>query len=214
MPTCRGIATTNTRLHTGPGADAPVIRRVPQGAQLDVLSCVNRWCLADWRGTQGYISQNLMDFPEGSEAVDQGMSDGDTTVIVPRTTSSRNMLCPTMMTRLIPTGLMMAGAFSSLPGFTVGTIITTGIIITIGVTAGLVRSHRRSAAGRTTARSAAGRATTGHRREDHRQVHRREDHRPVHPRGAAAWATAREGLIRMHRFSASSGGGKFVANYV
>ncbi len=80
-----GIATTNTRLHTGPGADAPVIRRVPQGAQLDVLSCVNRWCLADWRGTQGYISQNLMDFPEGSEAVDQGMSDGDTTVVVPRT---------------------------------------------------------------------------------------------------------------------------------
>lgn len=80
-----GIATTNTRLHTSPGARAPIIRRVPQGARLKVLSCADRWCLAEWRGVQGYISQNLMDFPNGSASVDQGTSDDEgTTTIVRR----------------------------------------------------------------------------------------------------------------------------------
>jgi hypothetical protein len=80
-----GIATTNTRLHTSPRAGAPIIRRVPQGARLNVLNCADRWCLAEWRGVQGYISQNLMDFPNGSASVDRGTSnDEGTTKIVRR----------------------------------------------------------------------------------------------------------------------------------
>lgn len=74
-----GVATTNTRLHRRPGARAPIIRRLPLGARLNVLSCVNRWCVAEWRGVQGYISQNLMDFPNGIASADQGRRDVEAT---------------------------------------------------------------------------------------------------------------------------------------
>lgn len=64
------FATTNTRLHTDPSAHATIVAHVPARSRLSVSRCEGRWCFARWDGSEGYVSENLLDFPNGSASVD------------------------------------------------------------------------------------------------------------------------------------------------
>jgi len=47
--------TNNLNFRTGPGTQYQKIMTIPAGAQLDIVSCGQRWCVVNFAGTMGYV---------------------------------------------------------------------------------------------------------------------------------------------------------------
>ena len=52
--------TSNLNLRAGPGKHYPVRKIIPSGAEIDVHSCGQEWCLVTWAGREGYASHDYL----------------------------------------------------------------------------------------------------------------------------------------------------------
>jgi uncharacterized protein YraI len=50
------------KLRQGPGTNYRAMATIPQGEQVDVLSCHGTWCEIDWRGYGGYASRSYLSY--------------------------------------------------------------------------------------------------------------------------------------------------------
>ena len=42
-------------MRAGPSGKAALVQRVPQRAEVELMTCAHSWCRASWRGRSGYI---------------------------------------------------------------------------------------------------------------------------------------------------------------
>jgi uncharacterized protein YraI len=52
--------TSNLHLRAGPGTHYPVRKIIPSGAEIDVQSCGEQWCLVTWAGREGYVNHGYL----------------------------------------------------------------------------------------------------------------------------------------------------------
>jgi uncharacterized protein YraI len=59
----RGYTNASVDLLAGPGADFPPVAHVANGANVDIIGCVDgfKWCDVGWAGNRGWIDGNYID---------------------------------------------------------------------------------------------------------------------------------------------------------